>query len=39
MATRDIIDNRSEKLVDPLRHNLVSTEAARFAILDSGETP
>jgi hypothetical protein len=39
MATHDIIDNRNEKLVDPLHHILVSTEAARFAILEPGRTP
>ena len=32
MATHDIIDNRSEKLVDNMNRILGSTEAARFAV-------
>ena len=32
MVTHDIIDNRSEKLVDHLREMLASTESARFAV-------
>jgi hypothetical protein len=39
MATHDIMDNRNENLDDPLHHILVSTEAARFAILDPGRMP
>ncbi|HEV2379576.1 MAG TPA: helicase-related protein [Terriglobia bacterium] len=42
MPTHDIIDNRSEKLVDHINRILASTEAARFAVgyfFLSGLTP
>jgi hypothetical protein len=32
MPTHDIIDDRSEKLVDHINRILASTEAARFAV-------
>jgi hypothetical protein len=42
MPTHDIIDNRTEKLVDHINQILSSTEAARFAVgyfFLSGLTP
>ncbi len=42
MPVHDIIDNRSEKLVDHISRILASTEAARFAVgyfFLSGFTP
>ena len=32
MPSHDIIDNRQERLADPIKRILSSTEAARFAV-------
>jgi hypothetical protein len=39
MPAHAIISHGNGKRIDSLHHILVSTEAARFAILDPGRTP
>jgi hypothetical protein len=39
MPTHDIISHDDERRIDPLHLILVSTQAARFAILEPGRMP